>query len=170
VRRRGAERRAPPSGKLRSTGAGRLFEVRSSVIQGKGGFALRPIPRGTRVIEYTGERIDHAEADARYDDAVMRRHHTYLFTVDDRTVIDAAVNGNAARFINHSCEPNCAPVIEGGGVFIEARRDIAPGEELSYDYALPRTGGEDEETGERYACRCGARRCRGTMLSPRGAR
>ena len=146
------------------------FEVRTSPIHGKGAFAVRPIARGTRVAEYTGERITHAEADARYDDARQRHHHTYLFAVDRDTVIDAAVNGGRARYINHSCAPNCASVIEGGRVFIEALRDIAPGEELAYDYAIRREGTEDESSGERYACRCGAARCRGTMLSPRRPR
>jgi uncharacterized protein len=148
----------------------RLFELRASTIQGRGGFALRAIRRGARIVEYTGERIPHAEADARYDDVRMDRHHTFLFTVDADTVIDAAVNGSAARFLNHSCDPNCAPAIEGGRVFIEARRDIAAGEELTYDYALSRQGSEDERDPARYACRCGARRCRGTMLSPRAPR
>jgi hypothetical protein len=149
--------------------ASRFFEVRPSPIQGRGGFATRRIPRGTRIVEYTGERITHAEADARYDDARGPRHHTFLFTVDRETVVDAAVGGNAARFINHSCEPNCRPVIEGGRVYIVVARDIAPGEELSYDYAYTREGGTDEQREERYSCGCGARRCRGTMLSPRRA-
>jgi hypothetical protein len=148
----------------------RFFEVRPSPIHGKGGFAARPIPRGTRVAEYTGERITHREADVRYDDARQRRHHTCLFAVDRDTVIDAAVNGGPARYLNHSCEPNCAAVIEGGRVFIETLRDVAPGDELTYDYAIGREGTADEASRERYACRCGARRCRGTMLSPRRAR
>ena len=145
----------------------RFFEVRASPIQGLGGFAIRAIARGTRVVEYTGERITHAEADARYDDAGMRRHHTFLFTIDRTTVVDAAVGGGPARFLNHSCEPNCVPIVESGRVFVAARRDIRPGEELTYDYAYAREGGEDEE---RYACRCGAARCRGTLLSPRRGR
>ena len=119
------------------------------------------------MVEYTGERITHAEADARYDDAGADRHHTFLFTVDRGTVIDAAVGGSAARFLNHSCEPNCAPIVERGRVYIEAARDIRPGEELTYEYAFRREGSADEEKEERYACRCGARRCRGTLLSPR---
>lgn len=147
----------------------RYFEVRRSPIHGRGGFATRSIARGTRIVEYTGERITHAEADARYDDARSPQHHTFLFTVDRETVIDAAVGGNAARFINHACEPNCRPVIEGGRVSIVAARDIEPGVELAYDYAYSRDGGPDEQKEERYACRCGARRCRGTMLSPRRA-
>jgi len=148
----------------------RYFAVRPSAIQGLGGFARRPIARGTRIIEYTGERISHAEADARYDDARMTRHHTFLFTVDGTTVIDAAIGGSAARFLNHSCEPNCAPVVERGRVFIEAAREIRPGEELTYDYAYRREGGADEDREERYACGCGARRCRGSLLSPRRPR
>jgi len=148
----------------------KVMEIRASPIQGKGAFATRRIARGIRLIEYAGERIDHAEADRRYDDAVMRRHHTYLFTVDRDMVVDAAVGGNASRFINHSCEPNCEAVIEAGRVVIAARRDIEPGEELTYDYSCRREGGEDDEPPGRYSCRCGARRCRGSILSPRRAR
>jgi len=148
----------------------RFLAIRPSAIQGAGGFATRLILRGTRVVEYTGERITHAEADARYDDARMTRHHTFLFTVDRDTVIDAARGGGPARFLNHSCEPNCVQVVLGGRVFIEARRDIRPGEELTYDYAFVRTGEVDEDQTGRYACRCGAARCRGSLLSPRRAR
>jgi len=158
---------------LKTTGTkrgNRYFAVRPSPIQGLGGFARRPIASGTRIIEYTGERISHAEADERYDDARMIRHHTFLFTVDGITVIDAAVGGSAARFLNHSCEPNCVPVVERGRVFIEAARGIRPGEELTYDYAYRREGGADEDREERYACGCGARRCRGSLLSPRRPR
>jgi hypothetical protein len=144
--------------------------VRPSPIQGHGAFALRPIPRGTRIIEYAGERISHAEADARYDDAATARHHTFLFAVDGETVIDAARGGNAARFLNHSCEPNCAAVIEEGRVFLEATRDIPPGAKLTYDYGIARQGTPDEASAARYACRCGARRCRGSIFTLRARR
>jgi len=146
------------------------FRLRRSPIQGRGAFAIRHIPRGTRIIEYTGERITHAEADARYDDLSMARHHTFLFTVDSRVVIDAARGGNAARFINHSCEPNCEPIIVGGRVFIRSIRAIKPGEELSYDYNYEREEDDDAIAETVYACRCGARRCRRTILSARTAR
>lgn len=145
----------------------RLFAVRPSPIQGRGGFAVRPVPRGTRIIEYVGERIIHAEADARYDDGAMQRHHTFLFAVDGDTVLDAVVGGNASRFLNHPCRPNCAPVIEAGRVFIEAIRDVERGEELTYDYAIARQGPPDERSAGRYACRCGSGRCRGAILSQR---
>ncbi len=143
------------------------FIIRQSSIQGRGAFALRRIRKGTRIIEYTGERISSAEADRRYDDDSMRRHHTFLFTVTSRTVVDAAVHGNDARFINHSCDPNCEAVIEDGRIFIEAIRTIQPGEELGYDYQYEREQGYGEEEERFYACRCGAPNCRGTILAPK---
>lgn len=145
----------------------RYFEIRESGIQGKGAFATMLIPIGTRIIEYIGERISHEEADRRYDDATMARHHTFLFAVDESTVIDGAVGGNEAKFINHSCEPNCEPIIEDDRVFIEAVRDIMPGEELFYDYAYERDETDDEESEQLYACRCGTSKCRGTILAPK---
>jgi hypothetical protein len=151
-----------------SSSAGRPlpFELRQSPIQGKGAFATRRIRKGTRIIEYTGERITQDEADKRYDDEAMGRHHTFLFTLDEKTVIDAAVDGNEARFINHSCDPNCQALIEGDQIFIYALKDISPGEELVYDYAYERAEGMDEESEELYVCRCGAKNCRGTILAP----
>jgi SET domain-containing protein len=143
------------------------FEIRTSAIQGKGAFATRRIRPGTRLIEYVGERISREEADGRYDDAAMARHHTFLFAVDDDTVIDAAVGGNAARFINHSCDPNCQAVIEDGRIFIEAIRNIQPGSELTYDYAYERTDEHGPEDEALYACRCGSARCRGSILAPK---
>jgi SET domain-containing protein len=144
------------------------FELRSSPIAGVGAFAIRPIKKGTRIIEYTGERISNAEADRRYDEDKMANHHTFLFTLNRQTVVDAAVGGNEARFINHSCAPNCEAVIEDGRrIYIEALVDIAAGEELVYDYQYERT---DDHTGsdERfYACQCGAPTCRGTILVPK---
>ena len=97
--------------------------MRTSRLHGQGVFATAPIKKGTRVIEYVGERISHAEADRRYDDKDENDNHTFLFIVDSRTVIDAGVDGNEARFINHACDPNCESVIEDRRVFIEAIRD-----------------------------------------------
>jgi SET domain-containing protein len=143
------------------------FILRPSRLQGQGAFATAPIRMGTRIIEYTGERITHAEADRRYDDGAMARHHTFLMTVDRRWVIDAAAGGNAARFINHSCEPNCEIVVRRGRIFIDALRDIRKGEELTYDYAYEREEGDDAVALTCYPCRCGAPTCRGTILAPR---
>ena len=142
------------------------FEIRDSGIAGKGAFALRPIATGEQLIEYVGERITHAEADQRYDDESMDEHHTFLFTISSRMVIDATYDGNESRYINHSCDPNCEAEIENGRVFISAIRDIAAGEELHYDYAYERSGDETEEDERRYKCLCGTAKCRGSIMEP----
>ena len=142
------------------------FVLRSSPIQGLGAFAVRRIRKGTRIIEYTGERITPAEADARYDDEAMERHHTFLFAVNRRTVIDAAIGGNAARFINHSCAPNCQAVVDEGRIFIEAILNIQPGVELTYDYAYDLPWSERGK----YPCHCGAPACRGTIVKSKRKR
>jgi SET domain-containing protein len=146
----------------------RLYALRPSAKHGTGAFASVLIRRGTRIIEYTGERITHAEADARYDDDAMEQHHTLLMIVSRKWVLDAAVGGNDARFINHSCEPNAEIVVERGRVFIDAVADIRPGVEITYDYAYEREEEDDDAVAtSRYPCRCGARKCRGTILLPR---
>jgi SET domain-containing protein len=147
-----------------------MFEVRSSPIHGLGVFAARRIRKGTRIIEYAGERITPEEADRRYAGDTSEHPHVLLFVVDKNTVIDAAVGGNEARFINHSCEPNCKAYVEKKRIFIYAQKTIAPGEELTYDYNLTRDSQDDAESEKRYACHCGAKNCRGTMLAPRKKR
>lgn len=139
--------------------------MRDSPIQGLGAFAVRRIEAGTRLIEYTGKRLTPSEADEIYPDGAEERHHTYLFAIDDYVVIDAAVNGNAARFINHSCDPNCDALIEDGHIWIDAIRDIAPGEELAYDYAYILKERHTPSAKRRYPCSCGAPKCRGTILA-----
>jgi uncharacterized protein len=139
------------------------FEVRQSPIQGRGGFATRPIRKGARVAEYVGERISHEEGDKRYDDAEMKRHHTFLFVVNSKILVDAGVGGNDARFINHSCDPNCEVVIEDKRIFIDAVRSIKEGAELFYDYSYDRDDAEGDDA--RYPCYCGAETCRGTILA-----
>ncbi len=142
------------------------FAVRRSRVHGRGAFALRRIRKGTRLVEYLGERVSHREADRRYADRDSRDNHTFLFIVDARTVIDAGAGGNDARFINHSCNPNCETVIETKRVYIEATRTIEPGEELSYDYQLARSPDDPPDADQIYACRCGHPECRGSMLWP----
>lgn len=140
------------------------YEVRRSAVQGRGAFATRQIRRGERIGEYKGERISWEEADARYDDESQERHHTFLFEVDDDTVIDAAVHGAGVKYINHSCDPNCEPVIEHGHVFIDAIRNIRPGEELFYDYNYILDEPHTAAVKKRYPCWCGSKKCRGTIL------
>ena len=141
------------------------FEIRASPIHGRGAFATTRIPRGTRLIEYAGERLTPAEADARYADEPGSGHHTFLFAIDDHVVIDAGVAGNAARWINHSCDPNCDAVIDDDRIWIETIRDIAPGEELAYDYAYVLEERHTPAAKRRYPCNCGSAACRGTILA-----
>jgi hypothetical protein len=142
-----------------------LYKVRRSGIHGKGVYAALPIRKGTRIVEYLGERISHKQADDRYAEKGQDDGHTFLFVVNSRVVIDAGVDGNDARFINHSCAPNCDTVIENSRVFIEALRDIEPGEELGYEYGLTWESTDDPDELANYDCRCGAKSCRGTMLA-----
>ena len=140
--------------------------VRHSKVHGYGCFARRFIPRGTRVIEYLGDRISHKEADKRYEGADVNDNHTFLFIADRRTVIDATTNGNEARFINHSCDGNCESEIEKSRVFIDAIKDIPKGAELGYDYQIGRDRSDPPDVDQIYACRCGSPKCRGSMLWP----
>lgn len=158
-----AARRARPTAVQRQP---RLIRVRRSSVHGRGVFASRRIRKATRIIEYGGERVSHREADRRYEHKQADDSHTFLFIVDRRTVVDAGREGNEARFINHSCDPNCESVIEHGRIFIEAVRTIQPGEELSYDYRIGRDRADPPNVDAIFACHCGAAHCRGSMLWP----
>jgi hypothetical protein len=144
-----------------------LFEVRHSRVHGYGVFAARRIRKGTTIIEYLGDRVTHEEANERYEDKDPLDGHTFLFTVDKKTVIDAGINGNEARFVNHGCDPNCQAVEANKRIFIEAIRTIRPGEELAYDYSIQRDDDDPANVDEVFACRCGAQECRGSMLEAR---
>ena len=144
------------------------YVVRHSPIHGRGVFATRTIRKGADIIEYRGRRISVDEADNLPDSDPDNPFHTFLFELNDGRVIDAGVRGNAARWINHSCRPNCVPYEDDEGrVFIEAKRTISAGEELSYDYKLNVPGRRSARLLANYACRCGAPRCRGSMVDPR---
>jgi len=156
----------PPKGRSFRTPVPPLHKVRKSKIHGNGVFANRRIRKGARILEYLGDRITHREADKRYEDHDENDNHTFLFIVDKRTVLDAAFGGNDARWINHSCDGNCDSEVEQGRVFIKARRTIQSGEELGYDYEIGRDRNDPPNVDEIYACRCGAPKCRGTMLWP----
>jgi uncharacterized protein len=144
-----------------------LFEVRHSLIHGYGVFALRKIRKGTRVLEYLGERVSHEIADSRHENKDANDNHTFLFTVDRRTVIDGGVDGNEGRYINHACAPNCESVITSRRVFIDAIKTIRPGDELSYDYLIQRDADDEPDVDVVFGCRCGADSCRGSMLEPK---
>lgn len=151
--------------------------TRRSAIHGNGMFAAADIPAGTRLIQYKGKLLTHAESDELYGDGADTGH-TFLFSLNDDYVIDANQQGNSARWINHGCAPNCEAVIDeddGGDprrdrVFIESIRDIAKGEELTYNYGIVLGVPHTREMKRIWACRCGAPQCTGTMLQPKRGR
>ncbi|RJQ15811.1 SET domain-containing protein-lysine N-methyltransferase [Candidatus Woesearchaeota archaeon] len=131
--------------------------VSDSAIHGRGVFAKMDIPKGTKIIEYTGEKITKEESDKRQD-RDNENGTVYIFTLDETHDIDGAVNGNDARFINHSCEENCEIEIDDGRIWVIAMRDIKQGEELGYDYSF------DKDCYEEHPCKCGSKQCRGFIL------
>lgn len=163
--------RASKTPKSRTSGPtpskGRRIQVRQSGVHGKGVFAVAEIPPGDVVIEYKGEIIDWPEALRRHPHDPKQPNHTFYFHIDETRVIDGGVDGNAARWINHACEPNCEADEVEGRIFIKALRPIAPGEELFYDYGLVIDERYTKKLKKEFACHCGAEDCRGTMLSPK---
>lgn len=144
------------------------YIVKSSDVHGYGMFARRKIRAGERIVEYKGERIQWAEAQRRSEAAGGPVSHTFFFSLSDGRVIDGGTQGNAARFINHSCEPNCEPLEhEGGRVYIYSLMDIECGEELSYYYALIYEGRQTAALKAAFPCHCKTPSCAGTMLAPK---
>lgn len=150
-----------PAGPLRQP---RYLHVRRSPLQGRGVFTRRAVPKGTVLLEYLGERISHEEAGERYYASTQPDAFVLLFTVDRKIVIDGGVGGRAARYVNHSCAPNCEADEIGGRIFITSIRDIPAGAELTYDYNMEPPQPLPRDWRRRYACRCGASRCRGTIV------
>ena len=142
--------------------------VRYSPIHGRGIFAARKIPEGSRIMEYKGEIITAREADRRESKKAPDDFHTFFFSLENGKIIDGGRFGNKARWINHSCEPNCEAHDEEGRVFIYALRDIEEGEELNYDYRLALDVRHTPAIKKAYECRCGAKTCRRTLLAPKG--
>jgi SET domain-containing protein len=141
------------------------IEVLTSGVHGQGVFATRHMAAGERVIEYVGERISMAEAIRRHPHDPAQPDHTFYFHLDDGWVIDALYGGNDSKWINHSCRPNCVPDEVKGRIYIVTRRPVFKGEELSFDYGLFSDEPMTDALKARYVCRCGAPKCRGTMLS-----
>jgi len=160
----GHERAGTGRHRHRLQGSGPRCVVRRSKIHGRGVFAARSIPNGARIIEYRGRRIPYSLACELYADVDGAPTHTFLFELDADIVIDAGQGGNAARWINHSCDPNCEAVEEGGRIFIEAIRAIRPGEELGYDYRIVLDERHTPREKRRWLCCCRAAECRGTLL------
>ncbi len=160
-----------PARKAAVNGTDRLLESKLRVLRsprhGRGVFAEEPIRKGERIIEYKGKRVSWAWASRKYAEVEGKPTHTFLFHLDDGRVIDANQEGNKARWINHSCAPNCHAVEEDGHVYIEALRNIKPGEELGYEYNITIDERLTPAEKKRWPCYCGARQCRGTLLVPK---
>src|SRR5215469_3170455 len=132
----------------------RKFFTRPSLIHGQGCFAPHAIAAGARVIEYVGEKIDKAESLRRCEAG-----NEYIFGLDETHDLDGCMERNIARFINHSCAPNCEAVPEGGKIWMMALRDIAPGEELTFNY------GYDLIDYREHPCHCGSSGCAGYIVA-----
>jgi SET domain-containing protein len=143
------------------------IQVRRSGVHGRGVYAVAPLAAGERLVEYKGERISDEEAERRHPADPANPTHTFYFSLSEGGVIDANFGGNSARWINHSCAPNCEANEVDGRVYIHALRDIEPGEELFYDYHLSVDERLTAKLKRDYQCRCGAPSCRGTLLIPR---
>lgn len=157
-------KKALKNGNGRTKPAGRI-EVRKSRVHKRGVFARERIRKGARIIEYTGRRVPWKEAQDRPPADPKNPFHTVFFSVGEGDVIDAAVGGNEARWINHSCDPNCETYEEAGRIFIHALRTLSPGEELFYDYKMIPAERRTRKVEKEFACFCGAKKCRGTMLA-----
>ncbi len=146
---------------------GRRIQVKRSGVHGKGVYAVQPLQRDEMVIEYIGEVISWPEAQRRHPHDPSDPNHTFYFHLDDEHVIDGLVGGNAAKWINHACAPNCEADEVDGRVFIKALRNIRAGEELFYDYRLVLEERYTPKLKKEFACHCGSKACRGTMLGPK---
>lgn len=128
--------------------------VRDSPIHGRGVFAARPIPAGARILEYTGEKITHRESLVR-----CQANNQCIFHLNEHFAIDGSAEGNMARFINHSCSPNCEAELVDGHLYITALRDLMAGEELCFNY------GYDLVDYREHPCHCGSGNCAGFILA-----
>jgi hypothetical protein len=143
----------------------RRIQVRTSGVHGKGVYALRSIKEGDTVLEYKGEIITWRKAQARHPHDPSQPNHTFYFHLDCGHVIDAKKSAAPAKWINHSCNPNLEARQSGNRVFLQALRNIRPGEELFYDYALMIEGRKTAKDKKDHACLCGESNCRRTMLA-----
>jgi uncharacterized protein len=131
-----------------------LIEFRASSIHGTGGFAMASIPAGARVIEYSGEKINKRESNER-----CARGNRFIFFLDAEFDLDGSVETNAAKWLNHSCEPNCEAKLVDRQIWITAKRGINAGEEITFDYGYDLEGFRD------HPCHCGAPNCAGHILA-----
>ncbi len=147
--------------------ASKAYRVQRSTVHGNGVFAQRALEVGECIIEYKGKEITWDQAIARAQQSAGPQNHTFFFSLSNGNVIDGGDGGNASRWINHSCEPNCEAIEDQGRIYLYAICDIACGEELSYSYPLIYDGRHTPAVKRAFACRCGTPSCTGTMLAPK---
>lgn len=144
----------------------RLYTIKKSKIHNNGVYALRNIPKNTRIIQYKGEKISKEEGTKRleksFDKHKIDTNHaaTYIFELNDEFDLDGDVPENDAKYINHSCEPNCDFEIKNDDIWIFANRDIKKGEELSYNY-----GFDFDDKYHEQPCKCGKKNCLGYIVA-----
>lgn len=155
------------TGKAGTPGDKRRLQVRRSGVHGKGVYALQDLAEGETLIEYVGKVITWKEALRLHPHDPENPNHTFYFHIDDKHVIDGKQGGNSARWINHSCDPNCEADDEDGRIFVKALRNIKAGEEIFYDYGLVIDAKYTPKLLAEYPCWCGAKDCRGTLLAPK---
>jgi len=149
---RQAKKEAAPAPEINPKAAKFRLRLAYSPIHRWGIYADEPIPKGRKIIEYTGEKISRKETKRRYEE----REENYLFTLNTYWTIDGAVGGSGAQYINHCCQPNCYSQIVKDHILYRALRNIEPGEELTIDYRF-------DKNVDRVECKCGAAGCRGTI-------
>jgi SET domain-containing protein len=145
----------------------RRITARNSPVHGRGVFALTAITVGESILQYRGKLLSWKEAQHEHARSGAQVGHTFFFDLDDGYVIDGGQGGNSARWLNHSCAPNCEAQQEGRRIFIVALRAIKQGDELFIDYQLGVQGDRSAAVKRMYACHCVSKRCRGTMLATR---
>ena len=149
----------------------RRITARRSPIHGNGVFAVDTLAKGEEIIQYKGKLLTNDEADELYGDG-GETGHTFLFTLNEQYIIDGNQQGNSARWINHSCAPNCRAVVEESTsgdprrdrVVIETIRAIKPGEELTYDYGIVLEVPHTARLKKLWVCLCGSPKCTGTLF------
>lgn len=143
---------------------GEYWFVKKSKLHGRGLFARKDIPKGTKIIEYKGTRMPPEDLPD-IDESKPEAHHTVIFTLDSGWLVDASRRGNAAQFANHSCNPNCETIEENERIYIRSLKRIPKGSEILYDYHLYLAGPFKKEWLEDYVCHCGSKKCRKIMLN-----
>tara|TARA_Y100001980_G_C14213122_1_gene72020 strand:+ start:55 stop:537 length:483 start_codon:yes stop_codon:yes gene_type:complete len=144
-----------------------MWKLKKSKIHAYGVFAEKRIPKGTKIIEYIGEKVSRKEGDKRSEKRLKKHLHSkttgsvYIFELNKHYDIDGSPNYNKAKYINHSCNPNCEVEITKNRIWIKSIKNIREGDELSYDYGFE----FDEDDYKDHKCKCGSKKCIGYIIS-----